>query len=85
MDFDGRFGNGEAVEGDLLFGVAAWNASGCRTGSVGSGDSGDGQRVDEGLERGGVENGRFGFGGESQTEVGAEVGAESKARDSQAA
>ena len=48
VDINPRFSNGEAVEGDLLFGIAAWNVSGCRTGSVGSGDSGDGQRVENG-------------------------------------
>ncbi|HEX3473253.1 MAG TPA: hypothetical protein VHT28_18880 [Silvibacterium sp.] len=81
MDFDGRFGDGEAVEGDLLFGVTAWNSGGCGAGSIRPGDSGDGQRVDEGLKRGGIENGRLGLGSES----GAEVGAESKARDGEAA
>ena len=58
VDLDGGLAHGHAVEGDLLLGVAAGSlgAGGfrrvCATRGIGSG-------IDEGLELGGVENGRF--------------------------
>jgi len=61
VEFDGGLREGETVEGNLLFGVVRIRA---RSGRLGHG--GDGHRVDEGREGGGVEDRGlavcFGFG-----------------------
>ena len=70
MDFDQGFGDGKAVERDLLLGIVR-----VRAGPYRLSDDGDGQRIDEGGERGGVEDGRFG--------LRAALGAEGKAGGSE--
>jgi hypothetical protein len=59
VDLDGRLADGYAEVKDLLLRVVGAGAE-----SGGLGDGGDGQRVDVGFERRGVESGSLGVGGQ---------------------